>query len=161
MEPLLGVLLLSIIANILSQIAKYAESSSHYTELLSQIERILTGKSIPTDSLEAQLEEAVEQLTSASQQVGIVMSHIHAEVEKRRKEAENLRIVIGELQKEYESNKSLANLSADEANAVRQLLTREVSILKKRSYLPDLLINFSVGTLFFVLGILITIFLGI
>jgi len=71
-----------------------------------------------------------------------------------------MRLTIAELKKEYEANKSLASLSAEEASAVRQLLTSEVSVLKRRSYVPDFLINLGVGALFFFLGIMANQYLG-
>jgi hypothetical protein len=40
------------------------------------------------------------------------------------------------------------------------VLSEEVSDLKRRSYLPDILINFGVGAFFFILGILFTLYLG-
>lgn len=148
--------LLSLILSILAQIAKTSEKTAPYGEFLQRIERILSGKPTPTGSLEERLGKAVQQLTNASDSVNDILGEIQADVKRKRKESERLRAIIGNLRKEYEENKSLANLSADEASAVRQILTKEVSALKRKSYAPDIVINFSVGAFFFILGIFVT-----
>jgi len=151
---------LAAILGALSRIALSSEKTARYGEVLRGVERLISGKPLSTRPLETQLDEAVEQLTTASARVGGILSEVQADVERRRKEATNLRSLIEELKKEYEDNKSLANLTAEQASAVRQVLSREVAVLKRRSYLPDILINLSVGALFFVLGILVTTYLG-
>jgi methyl-accepting chemotaxis protein len=156
MDPILlfsiAITLLSSGAGVLAQILeKNSQKAGPYIDLLRLIERILSGKSLSLSSrpLEIQLDEAVEQLTKSSEQVANILGQVQADVEKRRKEAAQIRLTIEQLKNEYEENKSLANLSAEQANAVRQVLTKEVSSLKRRSYLPDILINLSVGALFF------------
>lgn len=163
MDPLVwsvAAAVVSLLASALAQLTKYAESTTPYADFLKRIERILSGKPVSTRPLETQLNEAVEQLTSASQRIGNILSEVQQEIERRQKEATQMRSLIVELQKEYERNKSLANLTADQANAVRQLLSSEVSVLKRRSYLPDILINFGVGAFFFMLGIWVTLAFG-
>lgn len=147
----------------LSALARMAASSGKtapYAELLRQIERVFSEKPLSTRPLEDRLDEAVQQLTSASERVGGILTQIQADVDKKRREADHLGLAIQELRREYAENQSLANLTAEEASAVRQLLTREVSALKRRSYWPDVLINFGVAAFFFVLGIVITRLLG-
>lgn len=155
-----AVSLLGFILSVLAQKAALSEKTARYADILKQVERLLTGKPISTHPLDVQLDNAVRQLTEASERVGDILGEIQAEVDRKRREADRLRSAIEQLRKEYAENQSLANLSAEEANAVRQLLTKEVSVLKRRSYLPDILINFGVGAFFFVLGIAVTRLLG-
>jgi DNA anti-recombination protein RmuC len=147
---------MSLILSALAQIAKTSEKTQPYAEFLERMERILTGKPVKTGTLEERLEKAVGQLTSASESVNSILGEIQGDVERKKKEAERLRSIIESLKKEYEANKSLANLTTEEANAVRQILTKEVDVLKRRSYLPDILINFGVGAFFFIIGIVVT-----
>ncbi len=160
MDPLTLVSLavggLSLVLSALAQIAKTSEKTLPYAEFLERMERILTGKPAKTGTLEERLEKAVTQLTSASENVNSILGEIKGDVERKAKEADRLRSIIENLKKEYETNKSLANLTTDEANAVRQILTKEVDVLKRRSYLPDILINFGVGAFFFIIGIVAT-----
>ncbi len=151
---------LSFILSALSQIAKTSEKTLPYSVFLEKMERLLTGKSISTGTLEERLEKAVGQLTNASENINNILNEIQEDVDRKQKESDRLRSIIESLKKEYEANKSLANLTADEANAVRQILTREVETLKRRSYLPDILINFGVGAFFFIVGIVVTKFLS-
>jgi hypothetical protein len=151
--------LASTVAGLLAQILeKNSQKAGPYTDLLKRIERILSGKPSSTLPLEAQLDEAVEQLTKSSEQVANILGQVN--VEKRRREAAQIRSTIEALRKEYEENQSLANLSAEQAKAVREMLTKEVSSLKRRSYLPDILINLGVGALFFFIGIIVNQYLG-
>ncbi len=152
----LAIGLLSFFLSALAQIAKTSEKTAPYAEFLQHIERLLSGKPASTSSLESRLEKAVEQLTNASDNVNGILDEIQSDVDRKRKEADRLRSIIENLRAEYEANKSLANLTTEETNAVRQILTKEVSTLKRRSYLPDILINFGVGAFFFILGIFVT-----
>ncbi|MCC6499321.1 MAG: hypothetical protein IT313_03530 [Anaerolineales bacterium] len=152
----LAVGLLSVVLSALAQIAKSSEKTAPYAEFLQRIEGILLGKPASTDTLEKRLEKAIGQLSTASNSVNEILSEIQLTVEQKQKESEKLRAIIESLRREYEENKSLANLTSDEANAVRQILTKEVSALKKKSYIPDILINFGVGAFFFILGIVAT-----
>jgi ribosomal protein S7 len=153
--------LASTVAGLLAQILeKNSQKAGPYTDLLKRIERILSGKPSSTLPLEAQLDEAVEQLTKSSEQVANILGQVNVDVEKRRREAAQIRSTIEALRKEYEENQSLANLSAEQAKAVREMLTKEVSSLKRRSYLPDILINLGVGALFFFIGIIVNQYLG-
>lgn len=148
--------LLSVFLSAIAQIAKASEKTVPYGEFLQRLERLLSGKPTPTGSLEERLEKAIGQLTGASNSVNEILGEIQSDVERKSREANRLRAIIEGLRKEYEANKSLANLTSEEANAVRQVLTKEVSSLKRRSYIPDILINFGVGAFFFILGIVAT-----
>ncbi|CAG1000785.1 hypothetical protein ANRL2_04004 [Anaerolineae bacterium] len=158
MDPItilpLAVAFISTLLGLLAQvIEKRSESVRPYAEMLRRLEHTLTGKATSTQPLETQLDEAVTELTKSSQRVSEILLAVQRDVEKRQKEAEQIRKAIADLRKEYETNKSLAHLSEEEAKAVRQVLSKEVSVLKRRSYLPDILINVGVGALFFFLGI--------
>jgi ABC-type transporter Mla subunit MlaD len=148
--------LISIILSGLAQLAKTSEKTAPYAAFLERLDRLLSGKSTTTGSLEERLEKAIKQLTGASDNVNDILGEIQTDVGRKQKDADRLRAIIEGLRKEYETNKSLANLTADEAKAVRQILTKEVSSLKRKSYLPDFLINFGVGAFFFIAGIVVT-----
>ena len=130
MDPIaitsIAVSLLGLILGALAKKAALYEKTAQYADLLKQVERILTGKPLSTHPLEVQLDDAVRQLNEASERVGGILSEIKADVDRKRREADHLRSAIEQLRKEYAENQSLANLSAEEADAVRQLLTKEV-----------------------------------
>jgi DNA repair ATPase RecN len=152
--------LLGLIVSIIAQVARSSEKAAPYSELLKQIDNLRSRKPISTQPINNRVQEAVKQLMDASASVSNILSEIQTDVERKLKEAERLSVVIEELQKKYNENTTLAHLSEQETAAVRQLLTTEVSSLKRRSYVPDILINFGVGAFFFILGIIVSQLIG-
>jgi len=69
------VAVLSTLAGLLAQILeKSSAKAGPYAELLKRIERVLSGKPLSTEPLEAQLDQAVEQLMKSSRRVAEILS---------------------------------------------------------------------------------------
>jgi uncharacterized phage infection (PIP) family protein YhgE len=159
MEPFLAGILLSVVSFLASTLSRYLTRGDVIDDVARRLADAFAQRKPTTQPLENQLDEAVAEMTKSSRRVADILSSVQADVEKRRAEAANIRATIELLRQEQEANKSLADLTAKEADAVRELLAKEVQVLKRRSYLPDILINVGVGALFFVIGLVANQFL--
>ncbi len=127
-------------------------------EVQQRTDQLLAGGTVDADRLGEQLEAAVEQLNKASAAVGVIVGEMERVVEERQHDVVRIQTVISELKKEYDLNKSLTDLTAEQAEAVRKVWATEIAVVTRRSlrsYIPDLLINAGVGLIFFVLGLIV------
>jgi len=113
--------------------------------ILAQIVQVFAKKSIPTRSLNARLEQEIQQLAKASTSIGRLLNEIQSDVDTRLRETESLRAAIEKMDQELEEKQTLNSLTPEQTTVLKRLL-------KQRPYWVDVAINLVVGALFFILG---------